>query len=129
MLRIVKEDKEEKAVKYNLSEIMRAAWTILKTTGVNMSVALKDAWASAKKTVNKKVFSGYTKMIDEEKWANGEMTFKSWKKSEKNRIYVSDPRGRSCYLEIINGEVFKVGVDARFERIVNRFLSTYEIAK
>lgn len=114
--------------KYNLSEIMKKAWDLVKTAGITMSAALKVSWAAAKKSSSKKVFSGYARMLDEEKWTNGEMTFKAWKKGTKNRIYVSDPRGRSCYLDIVNGDIFKIGVDARFERIVDLFLNTYEIA-
>ena len=35
-------------MKYNLSNIMKAAWNLVKTTGMSMSAALKNAWASAK---------------------------------------------------------------------------------
>ena len=34
--------------KYNKREIMRNAWNIRKNANVNMSVALKAAWAQAK---------------------------------------------------------------------------------
>lgn len=34
--------------KYNLSNIMKKAWQIVKTSGATMSAALKNAWAIAK---------------------------------------------------------------------------------
>lgn len=35
-------------MKYNRSEIMKAAWKMVKTAGMKISAALKAAWASAK---------------------------------------------------------------------------------
>lgn len=35
-------------MKYNLSEIMKAAWKLVKTAGMTISAALKNAWAAAK---------------------------------------------------------------------------------
>ena len=35
-------------MKYNKSEIMKAAWNLVKTAGMTISAALKSAWASAK---------------------------------------------------------------------------------
>ena len=35
-------------MKYNKSEIMKAAWNLVKTYGVNRSTAMKAAWAQAK---------------------------------------------------------------------------------
>ena len=35
-------------MKYNLSQIMKNAWNMVKTMGMTMSAALKSAWASAK---------------------------------------------------------------------------------
>lgn len=35
-------------MKYNKSEIMKAAWNLVKTAGMTISAALKAAWASAK---------------------------------------------------------------------------------
>lgn len=35
-------------MKYNLSKIMKTAWNLVKTLGMSMSAALKNAWASAK---------------------------------------------------------------------------------
>lgn len=35
-------------MKYNLSKIMKNAWNLVKTTGMSISAALKNAWASAK---------------------------------------------------------------------------------
>ena len=38
-------------MKYNKSEIMKAAWNLVKTAGMTISDALKRAWASAKASV------------------------------------------------------------------------------
>lgn len=37
--------------KYNLSEIMKSAWSIRRMTGCTMSTALRQSWAQAKKPV------------------------------------------------------------------------------
>lgn len=62
--------------KYNLSNIMKNAWAIRRTTGCTMSTALHKAWASAK--APKDIVS---KLLD----AGG----RRWTKNGHDRIYLS----------------------------------------
>lgn len=66
---------------YNKSEIMKRAWGIKKSTNVNMSIALKAAWALTKALIaaeeNGK-FYGF----------NYKVCANDWVKYGKNRTYV-----------------------------------------
>lgn len=53
-------------MKYNKSEIMKAAWNMVKTAGMTISAALKAAWASAKSAI-KTIADGTEK---QNAWAN-----------------------------------------------------------
>lgn len=52
--------------KYNLSKIMKRAWTLVKNAGMTISSGLKKAWEEAKTTVEKVKLIGSEKQI---KWA------------------------------------------------------------
>lgn len=53
-------------MKYNKSEIMKAAWNLVKTAGMTISAALKAAWSAAKSVV-KTITDGTEK---QNAWAN-----------------------------------------------------------
>ena len=76
--------------KYNLSNIMKKAWELVKTNGVTISAGLKKAWALAK---GKKEFTGVALV--------GEGMFvkmrKKWSNYGKNRIYINREDGKKSY--------------------------------
>lgn len=53
-------------MKYNKSEIMKAAWNMVKVAGITISAALKNAWAAAKSVI-KTIVDGTDK---QNAWAN-----------------------------------------------------------
>lgn len=69
-------------MKYNKKNIMRNAWNIRRTANVDMSTALKAAWALEKAMMSAEETgkdSGY----------NYRVTANDWVKHGKNRTYVS----------------------------------------
>lgn len=102
--------------KYNLSEIMKKAWILVKKVGYTMSKALKCAWAEAKRkvaekefkeslnTIKKVDFTGYAEVECKEAWAT--YTFKRWAKYGKDRIYINYRNKRSVgYIDLVTGEL------------------------
>ena len=64
--------------KYNLSNIMKRAWQLVKEAGSTMSEALKKAWREAKE-----VKSSVKEYLESK-------GLKVWKKNDKERIYIND---------------------------------------
>lgn len=68
-------------MKYNKSEIMRNAWTLIKIYGIDRSTAMKAAWALAKAMIEAEEhtddYCGKAKVV-----AN------DWVKYGKNRTYI-----------------------------------------
>lgn len=101
--------------KYNLSNIMKRAWELVKTAGMNISAGLKKAWKEAKKMGEKIKFEGRAKIA---KIINGKanpyigteyddesnyFTFNLWKKGNHKRIYINDYKRRSMgYINLNN---------------------------
>ncbi len=87
--------------KYNLSEIMKKAWSIKKSNKeVTFSECLKKAWAMAKALVNKIKFvnnmdieaDGYTRELTR------------WTKGGHDRIYINGGSRRGDgYIDLIKG--------------------------
>lgn len=69
-------------MKYNKSEIMRNAWAIRRDANVNMSIALKAAWALAK-AMNE------AEAIGNDSGYNYRVKANDWTKGGHNRTYVS----------------------------------------
>lgn len=69
-------------MKYNQSAIMRNAWNIRRNTKVDMSTALKAAWALAKAMIE-------AETIGAESGWNYKVSANDWAKYGKNRTYVS----------------------------------------
>ena len=65
--------------KYNRSEIMKNAWTIVRNFGKNISEALKMAWNLAKAII---------KMKEDDFEPDGKVTYKFWFNYGKCRAYV-----------------------------------------
>lgn len=128
-------------MKYNRSEIMRNAWTAVRTLGISMSEALKKAWAAAKAVVEKIVFNGVAKVAIRE---NGEinpnvggkndcdsnyLTFKLWEKGGKRRIYMNDYKRRSCgYIDLDNNTIVDAAGYCCAYETAEYFLNTYTVA-
>lgn len=68
--------------KYNLSNIMKNAWSIRRTANVDMSTALKAAWAT------EKALMAAEETGKESGW-NYRVCANDWVKYGKNRTYVS----------------------------------------
>ena len=96
-------------MKYNLSNIMKRAWEMVKKVGMTMSAALKNAWKEAKEMAEKKEFNGFVKLViaGREHYSDDKeskfLTFKKWEKNGVSRIYVNDYKRRTIGC-IENGE-------------------------
>ena len=64
--------------KYNLSNIMKRAWELVKKAGMTISSGLKKAWKEAK-TIEKKIFEGRMEMTVPEA-DNNTVSVRLWKK-------------------------------------------------
>lgn len=69
-------------MKYNKSQIMKTAWTMIKEHGMNRSDAMKAAWAQAKAMVKANEM-GENSIFD-----HYEIKSNSWCKYGKNRTYI-----------------------------------------
>lgn len=101
--------------KYNLSNIMKRAWSLVKETGATISEGLKKAWNEAKKLQQKIKFNGKASIA---KIENGKTSpyvgteydsesnylyFSLWEKYGKKRIYINDYKMRSVgYIDCMN---------------------------
>lgn len=105
--------------KFNLSNIMKRAWELVKKFGRTMSAALKTAWAEAKKESEKIAFSG-KEMIDG-------FQFVAWEKYGKKRIYINNYTGSNRknsggYIDVTTGAIVATGC---VKDAAERFMSTY----
>lgn len=120
--------------KYNLSEIMKRAWELVKTAGMTISSGLKKAWEEAK-SLKEQLISRMEKLIEMDKadgW-NYEIGVRDWENYGKNRTYLSIFRARDnsrnnskfdCgYIDNISGEYVpgKVDLTANFTLSGARF--------
>ena len=68
-------------MKYNKSEIMRNAWNLVKSCGLDMSTALKSAWALAKAMI---LAESHT----DDYCGKAKVVVNDWAKYGKNRTYI-----------------------------------------
>lgn len=107
--------------KYNLSEIMKNAWTMFRKGGSDFSACLRKAWAMAKGLV-KKQFNGSANLDGFE--------FSLWEKYGKRRIYVNNYSGhnnsnRGGYIDLDhNNSIHAAGC---VKSAAERFLAMYAI--
>ena len=84
--------------KYNLSNIMKRAWELVKKAGMTISSGLKKAWKEVK-TVKEK-FEKKAKILkpgyDETRCSDSAyLYFSLWEKYGKSRIYINDYKQRT----------------------------------
>lgn len=77
--------------KYNLSNIMKRAWELVKKAGMTISDGLKKAWKEAKgmeETLREKVIAGLNNLISESADVfNYQISEKLWENYGKSRTY------------------------------------------
>lgn len=124
--------------KYNLSNIMKRAWEIVKQAAETMSEALKQAWKEAKDMMEKIKFDGRARVA---KVYNGEIsqtvgtdnesesdffTFSLWERGSMKRIYINDYKRRSMgYIDVTTGQIV---ADSRYAiETAKYFMEAYEL--
>lgn len=111
--------------KYNLSNIMKRAWELVKKAGMTISSGLKKAWEEAK-TV-KKEFKGFLRMETVDGAGAEYVTVKLWQKSNKKRIYFNDYKGRNVgYIDCVeNTTVYGDGFAKMYIPTIDAFKEQY----
>ena len=125
--------------KYNLSNIMKRAWEMVKTFGATISEGLKEAWKEAKSALEKikfegtaiigKVRKGEDKPEEVEKSGSNFYKFNLWEKGGKRRIYINDYQRRSMgYIDLNNNNEIEVNYsqDSDQYRTAKWFIENYE---
>lgn len=101
-------------MRYNMSEIMKAAWKKKKTFGslYTFSYCLKEAWAKAKEAAtieeysNREFENGMTVHYDF-MYSHDVYTLNRWTKYGKDRIYVNFENGKNFgYYDLINKKIW-----------------------
>ena len=118
--------------KYNLSNIMKRAWELVKKAGMTISSALKDAWKEAKEM--KKKFENYAKLVvvGRENYGDDDnakyVSAKRWEKNGCRRIYFNDYKRRTVgYIDCDTKEIVNNGGFAKdFIPTMEKFASEYE---
>lgn len=138
--RIIKRTEENKMKKYNLSNIMKRAWELVKKAGMTISSGLKRSWKEAKEVAEKIKFEGSVKVA---KILNGKtnmyvgtefdsdsnyFTFNLWEKGGKRRIYINDYNRRSVgYIDLNNGNALETSFSkGEVIETANYFIENYE---
>lgn len=123
--------------KYNLSNIMKRAWELVKKAAMTMSAALRQTWKEAKEIVEKIKFTGRAKIA---KIENGGVnpylgteydhdcnyyTFNLWERGSMKRIYINDYKRRSVgYIDVLTRQVVSDKHDAW--ETAQSFMEAYE---
>lgn len=125
--------------KYNLSNIMKRAWELVKKAGMTISSGLKKAWEEAKHTVIK--FERYAKVtiVDANGICNPNcgtanddesnyLTFKLWEKNGLKRVYANDYKKRSVgYIDCnSNNSIVSDFAKGEFFETMKHFVNNYE---
>lgn len=126
--------------KYNLSNIMKRAWELVKKAGMTISAGLKKAWKEAKEIMEKIKFEKTAKVA---KIINGKQpmyvgtefdsdsnyfTFNLWERGSLRRIYINDYRRRSVgYIDLNNNNVLETSfAKGEVVETANWFIENYE---
>lgn len=127
--------------KYNLSQIMKRAWELVKNFGITISEGLKKAWREVKEMAEKIKFASKAKVA---KIHNGEtnpyigteydsdsnyLYFNIWEKHGKKRIYVDDYKGHSvAYIDCNRDNSIETdyGFKSEVYETVRCFVDRYE---
>lgn len=112
--------------KYNLSNIMKRAWELVKKAGMTISSGLKKAWEEAKK-MGKKVFRGRMEMAVPEA-DNNVVSISLWEKGSYKRIYFNDYKRRTVgYIDCMDRTAHYMDGYARmYIPAIDRFMKEYE---
>jgi hypothetical protein len=112
--------------KYNLSNIMKRAWELVKKAGMTISSGLKKAWEEAK-TIEKKIFEGRMEMTVPEA-DNNTVSVRLWKKGSYKRIYFNDYKNRAVgYIDCVTRTAHYMNGYARmYVPAIDRFMEEYE---
>lgn len=126
--------------KYNLSNIMKRAWELVKKAGMTISAGLKKAWKEVKEIMEKIKFERSAKVA---KIINGKhsmyvgtefdsdsnyFTFNLWERGSLRRIYINDYHRRSVgYIDLNNNNALETSF-AKGEVVdtANWFMENYE---
>lgn len=126
--------------KYNLSNIMKRAWELVKKAGMTISAGLKKAWKESKEIMEKIKFEKTAKVA---KIINGKQsmyvgtefdsdsnyfTFNLWERGSLRRIYINDYRRRSVgYIDLNNNNVLETSfAKGEVVETANWFVENYE---
>lgn len=126
--------------KYNLSNIMKRAWELVKKAGMTISAGLKKAWKESKEIMEKIKFEKTAKVA---KIINGKQsmyvgtefdsdsnyfTFNLWERGSLRRIYINDYRRRSVgYIDLNNNNVLETSfAKGEVVETANWFIENYE---
>ena len=112
--------------KYNLSNIMKRAWELVKKVGMTISSGLKKAWEEAKK-IEKKIFRDHMKMMVPEA-DNNVVSINLWEKGNHKRIYFNDYKRRAVgYIDCTDRTAHYMDGFARmYIPAIDRFMKEYE---
>ena len=125
--------------KYNLSNIMKRAWELVKKAGMTISSGLKKAWKEAKHTMIK--FERYAKVaiVDANVVCNPNcgkenddesnyLVFKLWEKNGHKRVYANDYKRRSVgYIDCNNNNsIVSDFTKGEFFETMKYFVANYE---
>ena len=121
--------------KYNLSNIMKRAWILVKNNGMTISVALKRAWKEAK-NMAKKTFESFAKIVipgrESREDESAALSFKLWERGSKRRIYINDYKRRTLGFidlcednKVVINDNQGLGND-EVNGTLDRFFETYE---
>jgi len=116
--------------KYNKSNIMKRAWSLVKGIEITLSEALKKAWAEAKELLNKITFDGFAKVLipGKEDYLESEsnyMTFKLWEKGTKKRVYINDCKRRSYGFIDCNTKEMDIDGNSDATAVAKKFVASY----
>lgn len=126
--------------KYNLSNIMKRAWELVKKAGMTISSGLRKAWEEAKHTMIK--FERYAKVaiVDANGTCNPNcgsahddesnyLIFKLWEKNGRKRVYANDYKKRSVgYIDLnSNNSIVSDFTKGEFFETMKYFVANYEI--
>lgn len=112
--------------KYNLSNIMKRAWSLVKKAGMTISSGLKKAWEEAKK-IEKKIFKGRMEMAVPEA-DNNVVSISLWQKGSYKRIYFNDYKRRTVgYIDCVSRAAhYMEGYARMYIPAIDRFMEEYE---
>lgn len=125
--------------KYNLSNIMKRAWELVKKSGMTISSGLRKAWKEAKHTMIK--FERFAKVaiVDANGICNPNcgqanddssnyLVFKLWEKNGYKRVYATDYKKRTIgYIDCNNSKsIVSDFSKGEFFETMKHFVANYE---